>query len=239
MYLRVDIPSLSGAILYSNPTRFQVDTIAVSGVTPTEGPLVGKNMLQIDGSGLSGVSEVEFVSTAVPRAGQQPFTVTIPVTPTSDTRIDVAAPDDTAQANGSPAKFVYDIVALENTKTGPVESGKTAADRYSYELPTVTSVSAGTVAIAAAGGTRILVTGKYLEGVTTVLLVNNGHSTEVPAAVTSPDSLSFSTPNLTGDLSAAGVSTLTYSVIAVIPVAGTSFGNDVRSVGTTTLTIHS
>lgn len=116
---------------------------AVSGLTPSTGPIAGGNTVTITGTSLTGATLVTFGGTSVA------FVVT------NDTTITATAP---AHAVGT-----VDVFVTTPLGTSP----NTAADNYIYgDLPTVTLLSPVTGPIA--GGTVVTITGTGFTGATSV-----------------------------------------------------------------------
>lgn len=120
-----------------------VSNPTVSTISPTSGPGSGGTRVVITGSGLTGATGVKFGTTPATS-----FTVN------SATKVVAYAP---AEAAGT----VDVTVTVAGVTTAPV-----SGDRYTYWVPTVTSISptGGSVS----GGTKVTITGANLNGASTV-----------------------------------------------------------------------
>jgi hypothetical protein len=235
LYVRVNVTnSLGGQIIYSNGAPFTVQPIAVTAISPKDGPVVGKTPILVSGTGLSDVDELEFIATSAPASGTAPASFIVPVKSPGASSITVDTPDDTALAAATPGRTEFDIVAVAKSPSGTVESARTPADQFSYQAPRITGLSTGTLAISASGGTSIVITGQYFEGVTEALFDVNGHDTEV-AVTGTPTSVVVTSPNLTHEL--GGRLTMMVTVRLEVPVTGTHTGYYVRSSNTATVTM--
>ena len=120
---------------------------AVTGVSPSSGPIVGGNTVTVTGSGFTGASAVSFET--VPATS---FTVN------SDTSITATVP--AGRAGFFPLVGVIDDVTV--TTPGGT-SATSAADQYTYEpVPAVTGVSPSSGP--SAGGNTVTITGEDFTG---------------------------------------------------------------------------
>jgi hypothetical protein len=235
VYVRVNVTnSLGGSIIYSNGSPFTVQPIAITAVSPFAGPVVGKTPIIVSGTGLSDVTELEFIATSAAARAAAPASFVVPVKSAGASTITVNTPDDTALAATPAGRVEFDIVAVAKTPSGTVESARTPADRFSYKAPMIATLSSGSPAISAAGGTSIVISGEYFQGVTEVVFEANGHDTEV-AVSGSPKSIVVTSPDLSHEL--GGKPTMSVTVRLEVPVTGTHTGYYVRSSNMSTITM--
>jgi IPT/TIG domain len=205
---------------------------AVTGVSPSSGPIVGGNTVTVTGTGFTGASAVSFDT--VPATS---FTVN------SDTSVTATVPAGVV----GPVSVVGTIDDVTVTTPGGTSATSTA-DQYTYEpVPTVTGVSPGSGPIV--GGNTVTVTGAGFTGGTgfitasavffgtvpaTSFTVNNDGSitATVPAGVVGIVDVTVTTTGGTSPVSAADQ----YAYAPVPTVTGVSPGSGL-SVGGNTVTV--
>jgi hypothetical protein len=181
----------------------------VSGVSSNAGPLSGGNTVTVSGTNFTGTSKVHFGSS-----------LAADVSVTSPTTLTATAP----AGSGS-----VDVTVTNAPPTGVSGSGPTsvvsAADTYTYEEPpTVTGISPNSGP--SSGGTSVTVTGVNLTGASAV---DFGATPGADVAVTSPDSLTVTSPTGTtgtvdvtvttpsGTSATAPTDQFTYQALAPVP----------------------
>ena len=225
MYVRINVAQTFGSVIYSNSTPFVVDNLRVDSVTPSEGPLIGGDKVRVDGAGFTNVTEVDLVAVGG-ASGKTPRTISVPVSPANDKTFSFTAPNDTGTASAG-ASTSYDLVVVASVGGQRETSAPSSADHYDYKLPSVTSLSVAGTAVKANSGVPIVVKGQYFDGATEIVLkIFGGGSESVTPNSVSADSISFTLPDLTKDLSAlpGKVKSAKVDVSVEIPVNGNPLG---------------
>ena len=125
----------------------------VTSMSATKGPAVGGGKLKIQGTGLSGTTSVMFGST-----------------PATHVKVNKAGTKVTAIVPAHGAGLVTVTVTTPGGSSAP-----TAAAQYTYEGPSVVTVSPSSGP--AAGGTKVTIGGTYLKGATSVAFGSTDAST--------------------------------------------------------------
>ncbi len=126
----------------------------VSSVTANTGPLLPSAAVTIAGNGFTGTTSVKFGTGSV-----------VP-TSVSETSITVVPPTASAAGFASGGAAPVSVTAQGTTASAPATS--TTNGTFTYSVPTITSVSPGSVDIG--GGTKVTVAGRYFTGATAISL---------------------------------------------------------------------
>ncbi len=132
----------------------------MTGVTPSDGFIDGGEQVVVTGFGFTGATAVEFVDGACAGDGHSVSVPASQFVSSSDTRIAVVAPDDSANASSScgPQGLPTDVEVVVPAGTTPV----VASDAFVEAIPDVSGVSPGSGP--GDGGTSVTLQGSGFEG---------------------------------------------------------------------------
>jgi hypothetical protein len=194
------------------------------------GPAVGGDDMRIFGSGFTDVKDVLFV----PQDGGK--AAAVPAQALSDTLIDVVTPnmtydvDDAGRGRAGNTNLGVDvIVEVSDGQGGVVDSAKTSADVYSFDVPEVTGVTPSNGVDT--GGEPLTITGKYLSGANDVSFNTTSGAVVIytfPAgSVVNDTTIKFPAPDLTQTSIEKEIAqtvdkgkTLTLGIAVDVPVQG-------------------
>ncbi len=150
----------AGSSSTSAADEYTFASSAVTGVTPSDGFIDGGEQVVVSGFGFTGAVAVEFVDGACAGDGHS---VSVPASQfesSSDTRIAVVAPDDSANASSScgPQGLPTDVEVVVPAGTTPV----VASDAFVEAIPDVSGVSPGSGS--GDGGTPVTIQGSGFDG---------------------------------------------------------------------------
>jgi hypothetical protein len=153
------------------------------------GPLAGGTTLTVHGTWFTGATAVlfRFANASV---------LSVPATATSNTAITVKTPAVPATDLSTGNAVANVEVQVQGAGGTTAASPQTSADQFTFQGPTVASVSPSSGP--AQGGTSITVSGHGFTGTTAVVFhFSNGTSVSVPASATADTSVTVTSPEIT------------------------------------------
>jgi hypothetical protein len=169
----VTVTTPAGTSAVSAASKYTYGTLSVTLLSPTAGPAAGANLVLITGTGFTGLSGSSAVKFGLLDATS--YVVN------SATSITATAPAGTAGTT------------VDVTVTTPAGTSATsAASKYSYGVPTVTSLAPNNGVVA--GGNTVIVTGTGFTGLTGAAAVKFGLVNATSYVVNSPTQITVLVP---------------------------------------------
>ena len=247
-------PGPTGSVVLGNgPFSFNLPSIATVTATATgnsHGSIVGGYQLTIEGKDLTGVDSVVFGLGAN-------VVKTLLITPsTSDTTIEVTAPDLSSLVGSIPAgsnSLGINVVALITDANAPNGAVVSDPSSFGFDIPAIATVLAtatGSTHGSIIGGYQLTIEGKDLTGIDTVILALDGARVKTLAITpsTSDTTIQVTAPDLSALVGSvpAGSNVLPVDVVAAISDANapggvvvshySPFGFDIPAIATVTAT---
>lgn len=210
--VHVTVTNTTGTSSATNADRYTYGAPVVTLVSPTAGTTSGGTAVTITGTGFANATSVKFGTTAAS------FTVN------SDLSITVTSPAEGALPN------TVDIIVANAAGSSAV----TPADKFTYGVPVVSSVSpdAGTIA----GGTSVTIkgsrftnaTGVFFGGTPGTIVTNTGNIITALSPASAAGTIDITVVNAVGTSATSAADTFTFgppSIYFLFPGAGSPYGN--------------